>query len=413
MEHSLHKHRRSLLPVFITYFLDNFGLAIIYPIFTPLLLNPKHLFIEASATYIERTILLGLLIGSFPLAQFFGAPLIGQFSDRFGRKKAFYITILGTAIGYSITACAIMQNTLPLLFASRFLTGLFAGNLTLCLAAIADMSPDQHARTKNFGLIAAIGGLSFILAILLGGILSNPHFGTHFNPSFPFWITASLSYINFFLMIILFHETHPARAPTGFNPFRGMQNLAEAVRNPSLRILYIINFFFMLSWVTSMQFFPASLIKIFGIPNEEITWSLVMIGTIWSLSNLCLNRYLSKRFYSAKTLLICLLIQGSFLLFLSTTGNLYLFLGFFFSSAICASLNWTNGLATVSIKASPEMQGSILGVNQSLSAIAAMSGPAIGGVLAGVGNHLIFLFTGTCCFLAFTLLYKKKLYLSN
>jgi DHA1 family tetracycline resistance protein-like MFS transporter len=405
-----HRHRKSLLPVFLTYFLDNFGLAIIYPIFTPLLLNPKHLFIEASASYIERTVLLGLLIGSFPLAQFFGAPLIGQFSDRFGRKKAFYITILGTAVGYTITACAILVNNLPLLFTSRFVTGLFAGNLTLCLAAIADMSPDQHARAKNFGLIAAIGGLSFILAILLGGILSNPHFGTHFNPSFPFWLTAALSYANFFFMILLFQETHPPSITSGFNPFRGIQNLSQALRNSDLRTLYFINFFFMLSWVTSMQFFPATLLKIFQIPGEDTTWSLVAIGTIWSLSNLCLNRFLSKRFYAAKTLLICLLIQGAFLLFLSTTSQFSLFLGFFFCSAICASLNWTNGLATVSIKASPDMQGSILGVNQSLSAIAAMSGPAIGGVIAGISDHLIFLFTSLCCFLAFSLLYKKKLY---
>lgn len=410
MEHSLRTHRRSLLPVFITYFLDNFGLAIIYPIFTPLLLNPRHPLLEASATYVERTILLGLLIGSFPMAQFFGAPLIGQFSDRFGRKKAFYITILGTAIGYTMTAFSILENVFPLLFASRFLTGLFAGNLTLCLASIADMSPDQHARTKNFGLIAAIGGMSFILAILLGGILSNPQYSSHFNPSLPFWITASLSYINFALMIILFQETHPTRISSGLNPFRGIQNLSVALRSPYLRILYLINFFFMMAWVTSMQFFPTSLIKIFQFSSNQITVSLMGVGLTWTIANLWINRYLSKRFYPAKTLLFCLLFLTICLFILSVASNSNLFFSIFYPAAIFASLCWTNGIATVSIKASSDMQGSILGINQSMSSIAAMAGPSLGGIIAGFGDRFLFLFTGMCSLIAFSLLYKNKLY---
>ncbi|MBI3236503.1 MAG: MFS transporter [Chlamydiales bacterium] len=196
----LKKH--DLLPVFLTYFLDNFGLAIIYPIFTPLFFQKESFFFDATTTYMQKTILLGLLIGAFPLAQFFGAPLIGQFSDRFGRKRAFYITILGTAFGYTLTAFSILEHFLSLLFISRILTGLCAGNLTICLAAIADRSVDQKIRTKNFGSIAAIGGLSFILAILLGGILSNPEHHPLFHASFTFWITAFLSYINFFFMIL-------------------------------------------------------------------------------------------------------------------------------------------------------------------------------------------------------------------
>ncbi len=403
-------HRRSLLPVFITYFLDNFGLAIIYPIFTPLLLDPKHSLLEPSATYVERAILLGLLIGSFPLAQFFGAPLIGQFSDRFGRKKSFYITIFGTTFGYTMTSFAIQENIVSLLFTSRFITGLFAGNLTLCLASVADMSPDQRGRSKNFGLIAAIGGVSFIIAILLGGILSNPQYSSYFNPSLPFWITASLSYVNFVLMILLFRETHPPRISSGINPFRGIQNLSLALRSPYLRILYLINFFFMLSWVTSMQFFPTTLIKLFQFSPNQITLSLMGVGLTWALANLSINPYLSKRFYSAKILLVCLLIQTACLFFLSIASNADLFFSFFYPAAICAALSWTNGIATVSIKASPDMQGSILGINQSMSSIAAMAGPSLGGIIAGFGDRFLFLFTAICSLTALSLLYKNKIY---
>ena len=177
------------------------------------------------------------------------------------------------------------------------------------------MSPDQESRAKNFGIIAAIGGMSFILAILLGGILTDPEYSSYFNPSLPFWITASLAYINFILMVLLFHETHQPSASTSLNPFRGIKNLAIAVRLPYLRMLYLINFFFMLSWVTSMQFFPTTLIRTFHYGTKQITIGLMAVGMMWSLSNLLVNRYLSKRFYPAKTLLIGLLIQSACLLF--------------------------------------------------------------------------------------------------
>ena len=100
------------------------------------------------------------------------------------------------AIGYTLTAGSIMSHSLTFLFISRFLTGLFAGNLTLCLATVADLSRDELSRTKNFGQIAAIGGLSFIIAIAFGGILSDATISRHFSPSLPFWITATPSLIS-------------------------------------------------------------------------------------------------------------------------------------------------------------------------------------------------------------------------
>lgn len=400
------KRKRSLFPVLLTYFLDNFGLAIVYPIFTPFVLKSTHLILS----YSERTILLGILIGAFPLAQFFGAPLIGQFSDRFGRKRAFYVTILGTAIGYTFTSVSIMENSFTGLFISRFCTGLFAGNLTLCLAAIADMSPDDESRTKNFGQIGAIGGLSFIVAIALGGIFSDPSISRHFNPSFPFWITALLAYTNLICMILLFHETHdPTRHP-GVNPFRGIKNLVTGLKNKELRIIYAVNFLFMLAWVASMQFLPTFLLFDFQFQILGVTLCLMAIGAIWSLTNIFINRTLAKWFFPGRTLLCCLLLISVLLLFLIFSKSPAMFLSLFFLAASCASLCWTNGVATVSLKAPASIQGSILGINQSMNSIAAMLSPMIGGLLMALNKHVLYLFGGTITLLAFGLLMSYKAY---
>ena len=354
--------------------------------------------------------MLGILIGAFPLAQFFGAPLIGQFSDRFGRKRAFYVTILGTAIGYTFTSVSMMEHSLTGLFISRFCTGLFAGNLTLCLAAIADMSHDDISRTKNFGHIGAIGGLSFIVAIALGGIFSDPHISRHFNPSFPFWVTALLSYINLICMVLLFHETHLTSRHPGINPFKGMNNLILGFRSKELRMIYIVNFLFMFAWVISMQFLPSFLLLDFKFQILGITFCLMAIGAIWSLTNVFINRLLAKRFFSGRTLLCCLLLISLLLLFLLFVHTPAAFLCLFFLSTCCASLCWTNGVATVSLKAPASIQGSILGINQSINSVAAMLSPMMGGLLMAVNNHAIFLFGGLAALFAFGLLMSSKAY---
>jgi MFS transporter, DHA1 family, tetracycline resistance protein len=404
------KRRRSLFPILLTYFLDNFGLAIIYPIFTPLILKSPHSFLSDETPYFERTILLGILIGSFPLAQFFGAPLIGQFSDRFGRKRAFYFTILGTALGYTFTSVSMMKLSLIGLLISRFCTGLFAGNLTLCLAAIADMSPDETSRTKNFGQIGAIGGLSFIVAIAFGGILSDPNISHHFNPSFPFWITALLSYVNLICMILLFHETHPPSPHPGLNPFRGIRNIIIGLQSKELRIIYAVNFLFMLTWVASMQFLPAFLFLDFKFQTGGVTLCLMAIGAIWSLTNLFINRQLAKWFFPGRTLLICLLLISLLLLVLLFSNTPIAFFSLFFPAVCCASLCWTNGVATISLKAPSSIQGSILGINQSMNSIAAMLSPLIGGILVSINKHAIYVFGGLVTLFAFSLLMRYKAY---
>ncbi len=122
---------QPLFPVYLTFFLDSFGIGMIYPLFTPLLLFPEYHILSTSISILRKTILLGLLISAFPFAQFFGAPLIGAISDRLGRKKCFLITVSATGIGYFITGLGIILGLLPLMFIGRLWTGFFAGNLTL------------------------------------------------------------------------------------------------------------------------------------------------------------------------------------------------------------------------------------------------------------------------------------------
>ncbi|MCB1118249.1 MAG: MFS transporter, partial [Chlamydiia bacterium] len=174
--------------------MDNFALAIVYPIFTPLLFGSHSALLNSVSS--ARFAYLGILIAAFPLMQLFGSPIIGGLSDRLGRKKAFYLTLIGEAIGFAMSALAIKQNSYPFLFFSRLWTGFFAGNLTVCLAVFADMNAALKNRSKGFGYLMTAGGLSFIVAVIVGGVLSNTGITPTFNPATPFWVTSFLTLIN-------------------------------------------------------------------------------------------------------------------------------------------------------------------------------------------------------------------------
>ncbi len=397
---------RSFFPVLLTYFIDNFGLAIVYPIFTPLFLKPNYHLLGSDYTLLQRTFMLGLLIASFPLAQFFGAPILGTLSDRHGRKKVFLLTISGGIIGYLMTGLGIHIKHLEVLWAGRALTGFFAGNLTLCLAAIADISKTKEARTRNFGWVGTFGGIGFVLAILTGGSLSNPDLAPFFHPEIPFFVTGFLSAINLFLMLKFFKESSLVKHPRKMDFFKGIRNIGSAIKTKEVRWMYLIYFLFMICWVTSMQFLSAYLIDHFNVSINTITFTFVFIGITWSFANFVVNPILAGLYKSPKTFLLALFTL-SVALFITLIPHepLPVFLIHFFIATLCAALAWTNGLATISTSVSNHIQGSILGVNQSVTALATIIGPLTGGLIAGIDIEKLYLFTGSCSLLAAFLLF--------
>ncbi|HUD01552.1 MAG TPA: MFS transporter, partial [Rhabdochlamydiaceae bacterium] len=274
--------RRSIIPVLLTYFIDHFGFAIVFLLFGPLVLDQNFL-IPISEPERPLLALFALLI--FPLAQSMGAPIFGSLSDRIGRKKTFLISIAGTIVGNALMGLALHRGIFSWLLTGRLLAGFFAGNLTLCLASLTDMSQNEKHKVHNFSLLAAVGGISYICAIVSGDLFAK------LTPSFPFWIASILGVINITLLLILFQETHHIKstAPFGFwkilRAFRRLFNCRE------LNLLYVCFFFFMMTWVPSLQFLPQLLESRFLFSDQEIFIFLTILGVLWSVSNWLLSRY--------------------------------------------------------------------------------------------------------------------------
>ena len=143
------------------------------------------------------------MIGYFGLAwasmQFLFSPLLGAWSDRFGRRPVILISCLGLGIDYAFMALA---PSLSWLFVGRIVSGITASNISTAFAYITDITTPEK-RARQFGFISAAFGLGFVIGPAVGGFLGNTHL------RLPFWVAAGLSLANFFYGLFVLPESLP------------------------------------------------------------------------------------------------------------------------------------------------------------------------------------------------------------
>ena len=287
------KPKSILLPVFVTVFLDLLGVGIIIPIMAPVFLDRSFTLLPPETSQHMRTIILGLLIATFPIAQFFGAPLLGALADRKGRRKILLVSLAGTFLGYILFAVALMEKNLWLLFVSRALDGFTGGNISIVTSAIADVS-DEKTRTKNFGLIGVAFALGFIIGPYIGGSLSHSSTFTWFNYSTPFFASASLTLLNIILVLIRFPETTTVRAQRPISIFTGFRNIARVFQLTNMRTMFTVIFFLTFGFSFFTQFFQVFLIQKFSFSTKMIGNLFAYMGIWIALSQGGIARPLAK-----------------------------------------------------------------------------------------------------------------------
>ncbi len=383
------QHRRSIIPVLLTYFIDHFGFAIVFLLFGPLVLGQNFLFPLSGS---ERPILAIFALLIFPLAQSVGAPIFGSISDRIGRKKTFLISIGGTILGNALMGFALHQGIFSWLLVGRLLAGFFAGNLTLCLASLADMSQNQKHKVHNFSLLAAMGGLSYICAIVSADLFAK------FSPSFPFWIASTLGVINITLLLIFFQETRKIEPCVPFGLLRIIRAFNRLFSCRQLNLLYLCFFFFMLTWVPALQFIPQVLEQRFQFSDENTFIFLVILGLLWSASNWLLSRY--APLFSSHILFRLLLLLSCFLVLAGVLPNPPFFLFAFIVTNISAALAWTYLFVGISNQASLAIQGEVLGVSQAIGSIAVLLGLGLQHYLTSFFHDRYYIWSGGVILLA-------------
>lgn len=413
--HLMSEKKFSLLPIFVTVFIDLLGVGLVIPIFAPLFLDFRGGLLPASFSLATRTMILGFMMAAFPLAQFFGSPILGALSDRIGRKKVLLFSLFGTFIGYILSALGITFGALWLLFLSRIIDGFTGGNISTAMSAIADLS-DQKSKARNFGLIGMAFGLGFIIGPYVGGKLSDPGVWPWFNYSTPFLFAAVLCAFNIFLVLWRFRETLARKIHREISLFTGFKNIYRAFQLPNLRVLFTVVFLLTFGFNFFTQFFQVYLIERFHFGQGQIGDLFAFMGFWIALTQGLVTRSLSKKFPPERILKFTFLGMSFVLLlilFVPAAKFLYLVLPFL---ALFNGLTQPNTTALVSNLSDRQSQGEILGIQQSIQSAGMAIPPIIAGFLVSVHRTLpvlagsVLIFTAWLVFVGFFKPSEKNLF---
>lgn len=414
MQKTSGKQGKPLLAVFTTVFIDMLGVGILIPIF-PLLVLPgsPDRIVPEGWSVADGFILLGWLSACYPLAQFFTAPILGQLSDRYGRKIVLILSITGTVLSYILFAIGLMTKNVPLLFASRIVDGMTGGNISVAQAVISDISNPKN-RAKNFGLIGAAFGLGFIFGPYIGGKLADPSVVSWFNSSTAFWFAAILSAVNVMIVIFFLPETLKKKATKlQLHALQAFVNVKKAFMNTGIRDITPSTFLFNAGFTFFTTFFAIFLATQFGYTQGNTGDYFAYFGICIAIVQGGLIGIVSKKFKdyqvlrwsffgSALTLLAYLAIpDGEAKWLFVIPPILALFVGM--SQAFIPSI--------VSRVTPKEIQGESLGINTSVSALAQAIPAIIAGYVATISTSTTVVTASILIALAgliFWILFKPK-----
>ena len=359
---------KRLLIIFLTVFIDLVGFGIIIP------MNPY-----LAKTFGASALEVGLLMSIYSLMQFLFSPFWGQLSDRIGRRPVILISLLGGAVSHLGFA---FSTSFWMLVVARSFAGLFGGNLSAAMAYIADITPEKD-RSKGMGMIGAAFGLGFILGPLLGYVFSQVGLKMGSAPplgeSFPAVIASAICLTNFLFAWRWLPESRGAGAVRA--KVSRFARIARAFTTPALGALMLLVFLntFALAHVEATLFLYV---------HDQFGWSAAVasagfayVGVIMVITQGYLIRKIMPKFGERNVLLAGFVLSAfGFALCSFAGGVAALAMGVTF-------LGLGNGLAnpslssSVSLLSGADVQGSNLGVSQSLSSLARILGPATGGAL--------------------------------
>lgn len=400
----------TLFTIFLTIFIDLLGIGVIIPVIPALFFEPSNNFFPPEVSVEQRSILYGFLIAAYPILQFFGAPMLGALSDRYGRKPMLSLSLVGTMIGYLLFAWAILSQNIWLLFISRALPGFTGGNIAIILSSIADVS-DAKSRAKNFGLVGMAFGLGFILGPTIGGILADESVVSWFDAATPFWFTAILTLFNILLVQFNFRETLLEKRSSNINIFSGFQNIGVAFQAPNLRAIFIVILLLSLGFSFFTQFFSVLLIQKFSFTEKNIGLLFGWIGIWLAITQGLVVRILSRYVQSANIISFSIFALAIALGLLLLPDQSYWFYILNPLVAIAQGITAPNMTAVVSEQATPAQQGEILGINQSMQSLGQAVPPIIAGYINTISGSLPILTASLLIFsgwLMYVLVFRKR-----
>jgi DHA1 family tetracycline resistance protein-like MFS transporter len=356
------RQRLPTIFILLTVMIDSMGIGLILPVMPTLLVE------VGGGTLANAALWGGVLTTSFAVMQFLFGPIVGNLSDRYGRRPILLISLFVMALDYVVMALA---STIWLLLIGRVIGGIAGATHATALAFMADTS-DKEDRGARFGLVSAAFGLGFVLGPIIGGILGD--LGTRA----PFYAAAALSAVNFVFGLLILPETvtDKIRRPFSWaraNPFGALAHIRAL---PSLGIMLIVLLLFQMATNVYPVIWAYFTQARFGWSPAMIGVSLAAFGISMAIVQGGVIRLAIRRLGEVKTVILGFgfsIVAFPFLAFV-TSGTLALALTPVAALAAMAG----PALQAIMSKETPEnAQGELQGILTSVNALAMILAPML------------------------------------
>lgn len=352
----------AVIFIFITLFLDIFGIGVIVPVL-PGLVKQMAGGNEASASHY-----VGWLGALYALMQFVFSPLLGSLSDRFGRRPVILLSLLGSGFDYLLMAWA---PTLAWLFLGRTISGIMGANFSAGSAYIADVTPPEK-RAAGYGMIGAAFGLGFIAGPAVGGLLGS------YGLRVPFLVAAGVTLLNWLYGLLVLPESLKPENRRAFsfssaNPFKSLMALS---RWPMVTGLAGSQFLMTLAHNIYPSLWVLYTEHKLGWNSREVGLSLCVVGLAGALVQGGLAGRIIGRIGERKGV-----IFGLGLMALAMTGYGLATQGWMIYAIIAigalSGIGGPSEQSLISQAVPPDEQGAVQGALNSLTSVAGIVGPLL------------------------------------
>ena len=375
----LGKSKYALNFIFLTLLIDITGLGIIIPVMPKLIGQLTGEGLSVASEYG------GWLTFAYAFMQFIFAPILGNLSDKYGRRPVLLLSLLGFGIDYLFLAFA---PSIFWLFVGRIIAGIAGASMTTAMAYIADVSAPEK-RAQNFGIVGAAFGLGFIIGPVLGGVLGQ--FGTRI----PFFAAAGLALLNFLYGYFILPEslTKENRRPFNFKTANAWASLSRLKRYPKvLSLAGALVLVYLASYALQSVWTYYNMYK-FGWTEALVGYSLGFVGITIAVVQGGLIRIIIPKLGQERSLYIGLALYSfGYVLFAFASESWMMF-----AFMIPYSLGGIAGPALQGIMSNqvpPNEQGELQGTLTGLMSLTAIFGPLL-------MTHLFSAFTGKQAYIEF------------